>query len=129
LYLGAYNFYLRAVAKQLLEAFPEDINKVRSGFFSLIKLVFLDIGFTVDAYIYQRERTIQQQRETIAELSTPVLQVRDRLLVLPIIGVIDTQRAQRMTERLLSAIRENRAKVVVMDITGVAAVDSRVENP
>lgn len=127
-YLGAYNFYIRAVADRLREAFPGDIDKVRSGFFSLMKLMFLDIGFAIDTYVYQRERTIRQQQESIRELSTPVLQVRDRLLVLPIIGVIDTQRAQQMTESLLSSIRENRAKVVVMDITGVAAVDTKVAN-
>ena len=73
-------------------------------------------------------RTIQQQQAAIAELSTPVLLVRPRLLMVPIIGVIDSQRAQQLTESLLGAIRTNRAKVVVMDITGVAAVDSKVDN-
>src|SRR5437879_8893131 len=62
------------------------------------------------------------------ELSTPVLQVRERLLILPIIGVIDPQRARQLTEQLLRAIRTNRAKVVVIDITGVAAMDSNVAN-
>jgi rsbT co-antagonist protein RsbR len=61
-------------------------------------------------------------------LSTPVLQVRERLLVLPIIGMLDSRRAKQMTDSLLRAIRENRARVVVMDITGVAAVDSKVAN-
>jgi len=48
-----------------------------------------------------------------------VLQVRERLLILPIIGVIDPQRARQLTEQLLRGIRTNRAKVVVIDITGV----------
>src|SRR5437867_18967 len=56
------------------------------------------------------------------------LQVRERLLILPIIGVIDPQRARQLTEQLLRAIRTNRAKVVVIDITGVAAMDSNVAN-
>ena len=57
-----------------------------------------------------------------------MLQVRERLLILPIIGVIDSQRARQLTEQLLRGIRANRAKVVVMDITGVPAIDSTVAN-
>src|SRR3989442_214559 len=79
-------------------------------------------------FVQERERIIRQQQEAIRELSTPVLQVRERLLILPIIGVIDPQRAPQLTEQLLQAIRTNRAKVVVIDITGVAAMDSNVAN-
>jgi rsbT co-antagonist protein RsbR len=69
-------------------------------------------------FVQERERVIRQQQEAIRELSTPVLQVRERLLILPIIGVIDPQRARQLTEQLLRGIRTNRAKVVVIDITG-----------
>src|SRR6266545_71068 len=79
-------------------------------------------------FVQERERTIREQQEAIRELSTPVLQVRERLLILPIIGVIDPQRARQLTEQLLRGIRTNRAKVVVIDITGVAAMDSNVAN-
>jgi len=79
-------------------------------------------------FVQERERIIRQQQEAIRELSTPVLQVRDRLLILPIIGVIDPQRARQLTEQLLRGIRANRAKVVVVDITGVPAVDAAVAN-
>ena len=79
-------------------------------------------------FVQERERVIRQQQEAIRELSTPVLQVRERLLILPIIGVIDPQRARQLTEQLLRAIRTNRAKVVVIDITGVAAMDVTVAN-
>lgn len=79
-------------------------------------------------FVQERERIIRQQQEAIRELSTPVLPVRERLLILPIIGVIDPQRARQLTEQLLAGIRTNRAKVVVMDITGVPAIDSSVAN-
>ena len=79
-------------------------------------------------FVQERERIIRQQQEAIRELSTPVLQVRERLLILPIIGVIDSQRARQLTEQLLRGIRTNRAKVVVIDITGVAAMDATVAN-
>ena len=80
------------------------------------------------SFVQERERIIRQQQEAIRELSTPVLQVRERLLILPIIGVIDPQRARQLTEQLLRGIRANRAKVVVIDITGVPSVDSTVAN-
>ena len=76
----------------------------------------------------ERERIIRQQQEAIRELSTPVLAVRERLLILPIIGILDPQRARQLTEQLLRGIRVNRAKVVVMDLTGVPAVDAAVAN-
>ena len=79
-------------------------------------------------FVQERERIIREQQEAIRELSTPVLQVRERLLILPIIGVIDPQRARQLTEQLLRGIRTNRAKVVVIDITGVAAMDSQIAN-
>ncbi|TAJ24358.1 MAG: STAS domain-containing protein, partial [Planctomycetota bacterium] len=79
-------------------------------------------------FVQERERVIREQQEAIRELSTPVLQVRERLLILPMIGIIDPQRARQLTEQLLRGIRTNRAKVVVIDITGVAAMDSNVAN-
>src|SRR5213594_2957181 len=79
-------------------------------------------------FVQQRERVIREQQEAIRELSTPVLPVRERLLILPIIGLIDAQRARQLTEQLLRAIRSNRAKVVVIDITGVPAMDANVAN-
>jgi rsbT co-antagonist protein RsbR len=54
--------------------------------------------------------------------------VRERLLILPIIGVLDQQRARQLTEQLLTGIRTHRAKVVVIDITGVPDVDEAVAN-
>src|SRR5689334_18758661 len=79
-------------------------------------------------FVQERERIIRQQQEAIRELSTPVLQVRERLLILPIIGVLDSQRARQVTEQLLRGIRHNRAKVVVVDITGVPTIDQTVAN-
>ncbi len=79
-------------------------------------------------FVQERERIIREQQEAIRELSTPVLQVRERLLILPIIGAIDPQRARQLTEQLLRGIRSNRAKVAVLDITGVPYIDSAVAN-
>lgn len=127
-YLGAYCFYMRKVADRLFDLYKNEPKKAISAYFALKKLVFMDIGLAIDTYIYQREATIIKQQEAIRELSTPVLQLRPELLILPIIGEIDSFRARQLTEQLLHAIRDKRAKVVVIDITGVPTVDSRVAN-
>ena len=62
------------------------------------------------------------------ELSTPVLPIRERLLILPIIGEIDAPRAAQLTQQLLQGIRTHRARAAVMDITGVPAIDATVAN-
>jgi rsbT co-antagonist protein RsbR len=123
-YLGAYRRYLDSFLRRLLAAFSNDTEKAIEGYLSMLKLVFLDISLAADTYL----RTIRLQTEAIKELATPVLQVRDGLLISPIIGMVDTQRARQLTESILWAIREKRAKVVVIDITGVPLVDSKVAN-
>lgn len=125
-YLGMYNFYLRTVAARLFSTFKDDPEHAYQVFFSLMKLTFLDIGLAIDTYIDSRERTIGAQQEAIRELSTPVLPFREGILILPMVGLIDSYRASQLTEQLLQAILKNRAKVVVLDITGVPYVDSRV---
>jgi rsbT co-antagonist protein RsbR len=79
-------------------------------------------------FVDERERIIHAQQDAIRELSTPVLPVREGLLILPIVGVIDPQRARQLTGQLLQGIRANRAKVVVIDVTGVPSINSTVAN-
>ncbi|MBV8921759.1 protoglobin domain-containing protein [Bradyrhizobium sp.] len=127
-FLGAFHHLLRALGGDIMKRFPDDPNGAFQRFMSVKKVAFFDIGIITDVLTSERERTISQQQEAIRELSTPVLQVRDGLLILPIIGMIDSLRAKQLTDSLLRAIRANRARMVVMDITGVAAVDSKVAN-
>lgn len=125
-FLGAFRELLAHVGRTILrEACTIDAFE---GFASLQKIAFFDIGVLTDVLIHERDRTINLQSQAIRELSTPVLQIRDRLLLLPLIGLIDTHRAQLITENLLHGIRTQRARVVVMDVTGVATIDSRVAN-
>lgn len=127
-FLGAFHHLLRSVGSKVMQHFASTPGQGFDAFMSLKKVAFFDIGIVVDAMVYERQRIIRQQQDAIRELSTPVLQIRERLLLLPIIGVIDTHRARLITQSLLQAIRANRAKVVVMDITGVATIDSKVAN-
>jgi rsbT co-antagonist protein RsbR len=104
---------------------PELLSRVLDAYEPAANRIAATVGVS---FVEERERVIREQQAAIRELSTPVLQVRDRLLILPIIGVLDSQRARQLTEQLLHAIRENRAKVVVIDITGVATIDLAVAN-
>jgi rsbT co-antagonist protein RsbR len=127
-YLGMYNFYLRNVAEHLFEAYKEVPGKALRVYLSLLKIVFLDIGLAIDTYINRREQLIGKQQEAMRELPTPVLQVRERLLILPVVGVLESYRARRLTEQLLNSITATRAKAAIVDITGVPLVDSKVAN-
>jgi len=127
-FLGACHALLKNTGMTSMKHFERSPLEGFESFMSLKKIAFFDIGVIMDVLVFERERVIRQQQEAIRELSTPVLQIRDRLLLLPIIGVIDTNRARLITESLLRAIRDNRAKMVVMDVTGVASIDSRVAN-
>jgi len=73
-----------------------------------------------------QQEVIEAQRHAIQELATPIIPVMDRIIVMPLIGSIDTLRARDITRSLLAGIREHRAKVVILDITGVPVVDSGV---
>jgi rsbT co-antagonist protein RsbR len=128
IFLGAFYQLMRAIGAAIMESSDRNISERFECYVSVEKVGFFDIGIIIDVMIDERERVISAQQDAIRELSTPVLQLRDRLLVLPIIGVIDSQRAKQLTDSLLHAVRANRAKVAVMDITGVAAVDSKVAN-
>jgi len=116
------------LARSLFEKYQHDfsrLKKVLDAYEPAANRIANTVGVS---FVQERERIIREQQEAIRELSTPVLQVRERLLILPIIGVIDPQRARQLTEQLLRGIRANRAKVVVIDIPGVPAVDSTVAN-
>jgi rsbT co-antagonist protein RsbR len=116
------------LARSLFEKYQTDftlLNRVLDAYEPAANRIANTVAVS---FVQERERIIRQQQEAIRELSTPVLQVREQLLILPIIGVLDSQRARQVTEQLLRAIRANRAKVVVIDITGVPTIDSTVAN-
>ncbi|MGI8876280.1 MAG: STAS domain-containing protein [Egibacteraceae bacterium] len=121
--LGIVLFLRDVLARSLFEKYHMDfplLNRILDAYEPAANRIANTVAVS---FVQERERVIRQQQDAIRELSTPVLQVRERLLILPIIGVLDTQRAQQLTQQLLSAIRRHRAKVVVVDITGVADVD------
>ena len=116
------------LARSLFVNYEHDavlLNRILDAYEPAANRIAVTVGVS---FVEERERVIREQQDAIRELSTPVLQIRDRLLILPIIGVVDSRRARQLTEQLLGAIQTNRARVVVIDITGVAAIDLAVAN-
>jgi rsbT co-antagonist protein RsbR len=116
------------LARSLFHRYQHDsdlLDRILDAYEPAANRIAVTVGVS---FVDERERVIRQQQQSIRELSTPVLQVRDRLLILPIIGMLDEQRARQLTEQLLSGIQSHRAKVVVIDITGVATIDETVAN-
>jgi rsbT co-antagonist protein RsbR len=117
-----------ALARSLFEKYQGDtdlLNRILDAYEPAANRIAVIVGVS---FVQERERVIGEQKATIQELSTPVLQVREQLLILPIIGILDSQRADQLTEQLLGAIRASRAKVVVIDVTGVPSIDKTVAN-
>lgn len=78
---------------------------------------------------YQREleeklQMIERQRSSIRELSTPIIEIWDRILCLPIVGVMDTTRSGEMTDALLKAVVDRAARCAIIDITGIDIMDT-----
>jgi rsbT co-antagonist protein RsbR len=116
------------LARSLFEKYQRDfalLNRVLDAYEPAANRIANTVAVS---FVEERERVIRQQQDALRELSTPVLPVRERLLILPIIGVLDGERARQLTEQLLRGIRTHRAKVVVIDITGAPDVDATVAN-
>jgi rsbT co-antagonist protein RsbR len=116
------------LARSLFEKYQEDfplLNRVLDAYEPAANRIANTVAVS---FVEERERVIRKQQDSIRELSTPVLPVRERLLIMPIIGVLDSERAHQLTEQLLSGIRTHRAKVVVIDVTGAPEVDESVAN-
>lgn len=73
----------------------------------------------------ERVATIDRQRDAIRELSTPVMEVWDGILCLPVVGIVDTMRSAQMTDVLLQAIVDKQARCAIVDITGIEVMDTK----
>jgi rsbT co-antagonist protein RsbR len=78
--------------------------------------------------VSEQQQQQDQLRSTIRELSTPIIPVHEGILVLPLVGSVDSRRATEITERLLEAIALHQAEFVIVDITGVPLIDTSTAN-
>jgi rsbT co-antagonist protein RsbR len=104
---------------------PEDMRAI----LLLLSSVFNELMLAVfKTYLDEKERTIDAQQQELRETSTPITQIWDGVLTLPIIGTLDSSRTLLIMESLLNRIAAERASAVVMDVTGVHTVDSQVSH-
>jgi len=116
------------ILPHLVTAFGESTDDLVEGVLGMDSFFDVAMATIGNAYLVKKESTIKVQQDAIRELSTPVLPLREGMLVLPVVGVVDSHRAHQLTQDLLEAIRRSRATVAVVDITGVPSVDSKVAN-
>jgi rsbT co-antagonist protein RsbR len=121
-YLGAYRKYLEAIREALTRELSDD----REAFSSIQKIVFFDMSLAIDTYIAANLEALGRHQAAIRELSTPVIKVYDRVLLLPLVGAIDSHRAVQVMESVLLHVVEAQEKVIIIDIAGVPVVDTRV---
>ena len=126
-YMAAMNYSFAVLTKTLYDNELSDSEYVPS-LLSVTKLMHLDVTVVSDTYSRMVNEQIAQQSKAIVQMSTPVTQIWEDILVLPMVGIIDSRRAQDVMTTVLSRIFETRAKVFIMDISGVAVVDSAVAN-
>ena len=95
---------------------------------SLAKLLHADTAIVVSAFSEHTQQIIAQQNASLMELSTPVSALWDGVLMLPIVGIVDSKRAQEMMDAMLEKIQQSNARVMIIDISGVNIVDTAVAN-
>lgn len=120
--------YRELIRRRLVALGPaqfEHMVQIGDGLNRMIDIAMAHLG---EAYLSAKETIIAKQQAAIRELSLPVLQVREQLLVIPLVGVVDSNRARQLIEGLLAGIRDRRARGVVIDVTGVPVVDTAVAN-
>lgn len=124
-YLGAYRRYMALLHEQLVAHFgnPAEAN---AAFQSVQKLVYFDMALAIDTYVAANLEAVKRHQAAIRELSTPVIRVHDRILLLPLVGTIDSMRAHQIMETVLLRVTEDQAKVLILDIAGVPVVDTKV---
>jgi len=95
---------------------------------ALAKLIDLDTYLALDEIALLKNFKILEQSRSVMEMSTPVTPIWEGILLLPLLGIIDTARTQDIMEKSLTKIAESEAKVFVLDISGVSTVDTAVAN-
>jgi len=124
-YLGAYSIYLQLTVPKIMEAFAGNLERAQRSILALIKIIDLDRELAITTYITAAEEVITRQSREILELSTPIIRLWEGVVAAPLIGTLDTARAQQFTENLLESIVKTRSTVALIDITGVPSVDTR----
>ena len=117
---------LRDALLEVMQAHPTAGSTFGDGLIAVSRLVDAIALLTFETYVAGREEVIRSQSQQLSELSTPVVRLWDGIVGVPLIGTLDSARAQVVMETLLQAIVDESAQVAILDITGVPTVDTLV---
>ena len=95
---------------------------------AISRRMHLDMGVVIEAYASLSNQTLSSQTRSLMEMSTPVTQIWSGMLLLPVVGIIDSQRAQDIMTATLEKISVTQSKIFILDISGVGVVDTAVAN-
>jgi rsbT co-antagonist protein RsbR len=119
--------FIFAFKQVILEMLEERADLALYGKFAKLSLELDGLGlYTMEQYTKAREAVITEQATQLLELSTPVIKLFEGILVVPLVGTLDSARTQVVMESLLEAFTQSRSSVAIIDITGVPAVDTQV---
>ncbi|MGO8999553.1 MAG: protoglobin domain-containing protein [Polyangiaceae bacterium] len=124
-YIGAYRRYMQLMLERLAEELPGKA-ELRDSMRCIQKIVYFDMALAIDTYLAAHAETVRRHQQAIRELSTPVIRVYDGVLLLPLVGAIDSLRAGQVMESVLARVADDQARVIILDIAGVAVVDTKV---
>jgi rsbT co-antagonist protein RsbR len=109
-----------------IEAMPAAVQS--STIASIRRVAHMESALVVDTYASRTSDIISKQSRALTDMSTPITAIWDGILMLPVVGIVDSRRAQDIMQRMLEQISDKRASVFILDISGVAVVDTAVAN-
>ena len=108
---------------------PENrVENPEKSLFAITKLTHLDTAVVVSTFSERTHHIISEQTQALMQLSTPVSMLWDDILMLPIVGIVDSKRAQEIMDAMLMRIGETTARAMIIDISGVSVIDTAVAN-
>lgn len=125
-YFAGMNFFLNRFCEQICELVPAA--NVSSVQHAITKLVHFDMMVVVDTYNQLVEEMLTAQSKALVEMSTPVTQIWSGILLLPLVGIIDSRRSGEIVNASLAKIAETQARIFILDISGVGVIDTAVAN-
>lgn len=128
IYFAGVSQFLDFIIAQLREIRPEGVEENNRQSAAISKLILLDTFVVIDTIATIARDKIALHAKAVMEMSTPVTPIWDSILLLPLVGIIDSTRTADVMTKSLTKIAETRARVFVLDISGVASVDTGVAN-
>jgi rsbT co-antagonist protein RsbR len=126
-YFAGMNMFME-LFNEIVSQSDLDVSEQKRITESVAKLLHLDTAIVVDTYNALVEKTLTEQSRSLMEMSTPVTEIWAGILLLPIVGIIDSQRSRDIMNATLKKIAETQARVFILDISGVGVVDTAVAN-